>query len=572
MKTLFMLLVICVVGSAPLGNVVICGTVLDSMSALPIAGVNVKVATPLCSTLTDKAGKFSLAIITSSVKNPTAKPVWNPQEGLFFSGSDKAQIDLLNLSGAIVVSTVSAKTGWINLLPGIYLARIRDEGRTNSFKFMNVKSGFQIFQNETKAHWLAKSMASSYAISFQKTGYSPASQTASGSDSITQRLMPIVAPAYPFPQNFKGKYFTLPTTYDNEKVRAAYLEWKDRTVTSDGAGTFLRVKKPNSGTVIGSTVSEGIGYGMILAVYMSDQELFDGLWKYEQIHRDGNGLMNWEIGPDGKTTAAGAGAATDGDEDMAWALVMADRQWGGKGTLPDTYLEYAKQLIELIGTYEVDQTRGNMLKPGDQWGSTDITNPSYFAPAYYRVFGQVTGKVAFWNKVITRNYDILELSLNAASGNTTNGLVPAWCNSSGVPVLAFGGAPLYFQNDASRMPFRIGQDYCYFGELRAKNYLAKITQFYMDVGVANIVDGYDLNGTPHPDKAVGGAQAASFVGPAGVGAMSDPTFQPFLDATYAAVATLNLTAGTIYYQKSWTALSLLMMTGSLVDFTQLPAK
>jgi hypothetical protein len=35
------------------------------------------------------------------------------------------------------------------------------------------------------------------------------------------------------------------------------------------------------------------------------------------------------------------------------------------------------------------------------------------------------------------------------------------------------------------------------------------------------------------------------------------------------VATLNLTAGTIYCQKSWTALSLLMMTGNLVDFTQI---
>lgn len=65
-------------------------------------------------------------------------------------------------------------------------------------------------------------------------------------------------------------------------------------------------------------------------------------------------------------------------------------------------------------------------------------------------------------------------------------------------------------------------------------------------------------------------QAASFVGPAGVGAMSDSQYQSFLDAAYADVATLNLTAGTIYYQKSWTALSLLMMTGNLVDFTQLP--
>lgn len=378
--------------------------------------------------------------------------------------------------------------------------------------------------------------------------------------------------AFPFPINFKGQYCILPTSYDNEKVRAAYKAWKAATVTAEGAGGFLRVRKPDSGSVIDSTVSEGIGYGMILAVYMDDQPLFDGLWKYEQSHLDGNGLMNWEIGPDNTVTSGGSGAATDGDEDMAFALVMADRQWGGKGTLGDTYANHAKKLIDLIWKYEVDAKRGYLLKPGDQWGDVDVTNPSYFAPAYFRIFGQVTGKSSDWDKVIAGNYDILERSLNATSGNAENGLVPAWCNQAGTPVEAYSGAPKHFQNDSTRTPFRIGQDYCYFGEPRAKSYLAKITSFYKGVGVSKIVDGYQLDGTPKPERATGGAQAASFVGPAGVGAMSDAEYQAFLDEAYAAVATLSLNAGTIYYQKSWTALSLLMMTGSLPDLTQVPIK
>ena len=393
--------------------------------------------------------------------------------------------------------------------------------------------------------------------------------TSSGGATATGGATSTGGSAYPFAQNFKGSYCTYPAAYDNEKVRAAYQAWKEATITTDGAGGFQRVKKPDSGTVIGSTVSEGIGYGMILAVYMDDQKLFDNLWNYEQLHLDSNGLMNWEIGPDGNITSGGTGAATDGDEDMAWALVMADRQWGGKGALSDTYLNHAKKLIGLIWNYEVDQTRSDMLKPGDQWGNVDVTNPSYFAPAYYRVFGQVTGKADDWNKVVTANYDILEKSLNTTSGNASNGLVPAWCNSSGTPTVAYSGAPTYFQNDSTRVPFRVGQDYCYFGEPRAKSYLAKISSFYANIGVANIVDGYDLDGTPRPDRAVNGAQAASFVGPAGVGAMSDAQYQSFINDAYVDVATLNLTAGTIYYQKSWTALSLLMMTGNLVDFTQI---
>jgi endo-1,4-beta-D-glucanase Y len=355
----------------------------------------------------------------------------------------------------------------------------------------------------------------------------------------------------------------------NDDVVAAYNKWKQAVVTADGASCYLRIKKPDSGSVLGVTVSEGIGYGMILSVFMGDQFLFDNLWKYEQDHLDSQGLMNWEIGPDGKVTAGGGGAATDGDEDMAFALVMADRQWGGKGSLDDTYLNTAKTLIDLIWNWEVDHTRGEMPKAGDQWGNVDVTNPSYFAPAYYRIFGQVTGKTADWNKVVDASYSIIEKSLNATSGNQNNGLVPAWCNSSGTPVEAYSGAPLYFQNDSTRTPFRIGQDYCFFGAAQAKAYLSKISDFYVSVGVSNIVDGYNLDGTPHPGNSGTGIQAASFVGPAGVGAMSDAKYQQFVDDAYAKVATLQLAAGTIYYQSSWTALSLLMMTGNLIDLTAL---
>jgi len=396
------------------------------------------------------------------------------------------------------------------------------------------------------------------------TGGQSGAASAAGAGGMTN---PASTAKHPFPQAKKSAFCTYPTNANNADVMAAYQDWKNTVVTADGAGGFLRVKKPDSGTVIGSTVSEGMGYGMLLAVYMDDQPLFDALWKYEQIHLNGNGLMNWEISPDGGVTAGGSGGATDGDEDMAFALAMADLQWGGRGTLSDTYLNHAKKLIDAIWNFEVDHSRQDMLKPGDQWGDVDVTNPSYFAPAYYRVFGPLTGKTAEWTRVLDTSYAILEKSLNTASGNADNGLVPAWCSSSGVPGGA-AGAPLNFQNDATRTPFRIAEDYCFSNEARAKTYLGKISSFYAGVGVANITNGYDLNGTPHPEKVFpAGLQAASFVGPAGVGAMHSAQYQSFIDQAYAELATLKLSAGTIYYQKSWTALSLLMLTGNLLDFS-----
>lgn len=369
---------------------------------------------------------------------------------------------------------------------------------------------------------------------------------------------------FPFPQNVKGEYCIFPSSYDNADVRAAYELWKETVVTSEGASGHLRVRKPDSGSQIDSTVSEGIGYGLLLAVYMDDQSTFDEIWKYEQLYLNENGLMHWEISKEG--TVIGTGAALDGDEDMAWALVMADRQWGGQGSLDRTYIEYAIDLINAMWEHEIDHTRNDMPLPGDGWGNADITNISYFAPAYYRVFGQVTGQEEAWNRVIDTSYTIIEASLSAQNGNADNGLVPAWCTSSGEPVEAFSGAPLHFQNDSTRTPFRVGQDYCYYGEPRALSYMEKITSFYLSVGVDNIVDGYELDGTPRPDFGTSGLGSASFVGPAAVGASYGSAGQAFVDEAYAALITQELTAGTIYYQKSWAALSLLMMTGGFYEF------
>ena len=358
-----------------------------------------------------------------------------------------------------------------------------------------------------------------------------------------------------------------PTGASVADATAAYDKWKSDLVVSDGARGFLRVRRPNSsGAVVNSSNSEGIAYGMLLAVYANDQNTFDNLWKYEQLFPDNHGLMNWYIAPDGNSVL-GTGAATDADEDMAFALIMADKRWGGQGTLSTTYLAAAKTLIGLIWQYEVDASRNHVLTSGDQ-SDGSVINISYFAPAYYRAFGRVANTASNWKMVIDTSYTVISATLNAQNGNTQNGLVPAWSTPAGVPMTPPGtGMPLYHQLDSCRTPFRLGEDYCWNAEPRALTYLQKITGFYSGVGVANMVDGYDLNGTPHPQfVTTGGPRAASFVGPAGVGAMATgTTYVKLRDDAYASVATLTDLAGSTYYQESWTALSLQMMTGLLQD-------
>jgi len=373
---------------------------------------------------------------------------------------------------------------------------------------------------------------------------------------------------FPFPQNHLLPRCTYPSGANAESARAAYVRWKNEVVTADGAGGHLRVKRPNSpGGEQNSTVSEGIAYGMIIAVAMDDQPLFDALWKYSQLWKNEHGLMHWYINAAG-TQVLGNGGATDSDEDIAWSLVMADRQWGGSGSVGMPYLDLAKAQIDRIWQWEVDHTRSDLLLPGDAWGSNIIFNPSYFAPNQYRIFGQVTGKVAEWNRVIDTGYRIIEASLNATSGNASNGLVPAWCDEAGAPKSPSNGGATNYQYDSARTPFRVGQDYCYSGEPRAATYLAKISSFFTGVGAANIVDGYDLNGTPHPDpdSPMGSPQSAVFLGGAAVGAMHAATYSTLINDAYARVATGELLARSRYYNLSWTTLSLLMLTGNLYEY------
>lgn len=371
---------------------------------------------------------------------------------------------------------------------------------------------------------------------------------------------------FPFPQNRAPGNCSLPADNRNADVVAAFEKWKAATVTEEGANGALRVKRLASDPKLelGSTVSEGIAYGMVIAVYMNEQAMFDGFWKYSQQWLDEHGLMHWYINAAG-TEPLGNGGASDADEDIAWALVMADRQWGGSGSLDDTYLNLAKAQIDRVWEHEV--LDGKLLKAGDTWGGWGDVNVSYFAPSYYRTFAQVSGN-AGWLDVVQTSYDTLTNSLREENGNSQNGLVPAWCTSDGEPnnnVWQDGSAPTHYQYDSCRTPFRIGLDYCFFAETRAQEYVTKTTAFFSNIGAANIVDGYDLDGTPRPE--FGNGQSAAFVGPASVGGMYSAEQTAFVQDGYNQVKGLDLVVGGEYYDLSWTVISLLMMTGNFLDYT-----
>lgn len=373
-------------------------------------------------------------------------------------------------------------------------------------------------------------------------------------------LINIQAANFPFPQFRDYPYGIKITTFTENQIynhlQETFLAWKNNYLTKSGApkGT-CRIQRGSANSF--DTVSEGIGYGMLILVLTDNQtntnrHYFDGLFRYYQCYLDQSGLMNWQIDRDGNII--GFNAATDADEDVALALVFAHYQWGSEGVI--NYIEEAKKIIDKIMKYQVEKP-SYVLRPGDNFGGSDLTNPSYFSPAWWRIFKDIT-KDTNWDKVIDSCYSILDIF-----SKTQTGLVPDWCDAQGKEVSGYGYNYYY---DACRVPWRIGLDYLWYGDERAYAVCSKIISWLISAtqnNVNNIVSGYKLDGTPLVSYS-----NAAFVGPFGVGSMVSEEFQNYFNQLYNRLRNYSNGGPWGYYQDCLKLLTMLVMTGNFINFTK----
>ncbi len=250
----------------------------------------------------------------------------------------------------------------------------------------------------------------------------------------------------------------------------------------------------------GDAVSEGVGYGMILALYCNDQEYFNMIWDAGEtyLYDSENNRYNWRIHPDKRVEP---GAATDAEEDIALCLIFADQLvkknvWT-QHTSPKgaTYAQRANILINNIWNSMVED--GRYLKPGDSWGGKNLLNPGYFAPAFYRVFDEFEEQDHNWKGLIDECYNII-----TKSEGYSKGLIPDFTNSEGKPVAA--GYNTYAESkhlykDAIRIYWRLGTDFLWYGDPRAKAFLKNAVDFIESPQNANFFQ-MDGNVVPETDS------------------------------------------------------------------------
>ena len=380
----------------------------------------------------------------------------------------------------------------------------------------------------------------------------------------------------PFPQH--SQYFNgtikpnhIPQQQMDDTVCLFYNRWKERYIKDDaGDEKYYVWVKGSAGN--NQCVSEGQGYGMMIVALMagydsSSHKIYDGLFHYYKHHPSKNSpyLMAWAQTK--YFTDVDGSSATDGDMDIAYSLLLANDQWGSKGTI--NYLNEARGMINAIAEQEINPvTFSVMLSNSVEHDSKDYFDmrSSDFMPSHFRSFAMVV-KDSTWSKAIDANYKLFNFLQNRYSEDA--GLLPDFIqhiNSTARPAYAMYKESKYdgcYNYNACRVPWRIATDFILYGDQRSKMIVEKINHWIMETtqGIPdNISAGYTLVGD---DIKARNFEAMSFIASFAVSAMVDSKNQEWLNKQWDYITGFNLDQYD-YYDNTITMISLIILSGNYV--------
>jgi len=232
----------------------------------------------------------------------------------------------------------------------------------------------------------------------------------------------------------------------------------------------------------GDIRTEGMSYGMMIAVQMNKKQEFDRLWKFAKTYmkcprasqcQAGTGLdgyFSWQMRNTAPYAAIDQNPAPDGEEFYATALLFASGRWGNNGTF--NYRADAQNLLDAMLDDTRDQGVNAMFDPekkvivfSPMGQSALYSDPSYHLPAFYEVwarYDQRSENRTIWQQVAQKS----RVYWRTASGfNTgrTNGLMPDCTNLDGVPTNGCAGGAKYAY-DSWRSIANVAVDYAWWAQ------------------------------------------------------------------------------------------------------------
>ncbi|WP_145413001.1 glycosyl hydrolase family 8 [Paenibacillus xylanexedens] len=264
--------------------------------------------------------------------------------------------------------------------------------------------------------------------------------------------------------------------YGDEHTRIYYPVGEDKGYMLDTGNDDVR--------------SEGMSYGMMMAVQMDKKEEFDRLWNYAVTymqHTEGRykDYFAWHCKPDG--TRLSPGPAPDGEEFFAMALFFASNRWGD-GPAPYDYKTQAQKILHAC-LHQGERGEGDPM-----WEASNrlikfipelpFSDPSYHLPHFYELFAKYANEAdqTFWKEAAEASRIYLHKACHPVTG-----LSPEYANYDGTPApIQPHGDFRHFYSDAYRVAANIALDWAWFGkdpwQVEQSN---RIQAFFSDIDVAD---------------------------------------------------------------------------------------
>lgn len=260
--------------------------------------------------------------------------------------------------------------------------------------------------------------------------------------------------------------------------------------------------------------SEGMSYGMMMAVQMGRQDDFNKLWKWAHtysLNKSGNnkGYFAWKVSTSGNVLDAAP--APDGEEYFVTALFFASHLWGDGSGIFD-YSAQANQILrDMYGNGETRYNNQGQLEEFSLFNHAEKqivfspatptdrnwTDPSYHLPAFYELWARwADNNNQFWADLAVTSRAFLKTTVNPA-----NGLSPDYAYFDGSPHGDFQNWKDTFQYDAWRTVGNAAMDYAWWqADPWQTTYVNSLQAFFKSEGIDSYASLYELDGTPYQNN------------------------------------------------------------------------
>jgi oligosaccharide reducing-end xylanase len=248
--------------------------------------------------------------------------------------------------------------------------------------------------------------------------------------------------------------------------------------------------------------TEGLSYGMMVAVQLNKKDVFDRIWRWSKKylqHQSGprEAYFAWSINPETMKKNS-EGSASDGELYYVTSLLFAANKWGNNTSI--NYYGEARRILDAMwkkdGTgriFNLINTDAKQITFVPEGGSYNWTDPSYHLPAFMEVWVMYAkdGHEQFYKDCADTSRAYLHRACHPVTGLNYD-----YTEFSGAPHNT-PWMPPGFRYDSWRVPMNIAMDYNWFGKDKTwqEDYAKRFQTFLTSRGITTFEDQFNPDGT-----------------------------------------------------------------------------